>query len=386
MKNLRQIHVIVKYFYPVAAGIETNVLEIYSVLAKKGWDVTIHTSLDTLTEKNCLSKEEIIRGLKVKRYPYRWYGYFPFLDWQTADLVCFHNFNVSHFPLMAYAGILKLLGRKHFSVVVVPHGGFNPEWSIYPWLMVLLKKTYHYTIGTFLMNTVVDKIRAVSEWERRQIISKGVRENKVMTISNGIENEAYMDVDKFASAEIKKEVKKLGRYLIQIGRVYPIKNYETTIRALVKLPKDVKYVIVGPVGDQGYFDNLKKLIKNLGLEKRVIFLGVIRGIDKYYLIKHAAIMVHMAIWESFCNVVHEGMSQGLVCIVADNTALKLLVKEDVNGYRIPTRNSQKLAEKINSVLMNSTAFEIKRIKENNIRFAKEHSWKSVAMKVNSLYQ
>ena len=43
---MKKIHVITKYFYPVAAGIETNILETYSVLVKKGWDVTVHTSKD----------------------------------------------------------------------------------------------------------------------------------------------------------------------------------------------------------------------------------------------------------------------------------------------------------------------------------------------------
>ncbi len=51
-------------------------------------------------------------------------------------------------------------------------------------------------------------------------------------------------------------------------------------------------------------------------------------------------MVHMAIWESFCNVVHEGMSQGLVCIVADNTALPYLIKNGVHGWCVPTRDEK----------------------------------------------
>jgi CO dehydrogenase/acetyl-CoA synthase epsilon subunit len=53
------IHVITKYFYPVAAGIETNILETYSKLASK-WDITIHASADEYLYKNSNMKKPTI--------------------------------------------------------------------------------------------------------------------------------------------------------------------------------------------------------------------------------------------------------------------------------------------------------------------------------------
>lgn len=383
----KKIDVIVKYFYPIAAGIETNVLETYSILAMKGWDVTIHTSRDTYLEKDILPKEEIIRGLKVKRYSYHWYSFLPQVGWDGEGLVCLHNFNVvPHFFIMAYSLMRKVLGKKKYALVLTPHGGFNPEWSIFSKPVAFVKKLYHYTLGTLLINLVVDKMRAVSEWERQEIVKKGVHSNKVVTISNGLESVAYMDIDKLASAYIKKKVKSFGRYIIQIGRIYSIKNYETTIKALVRVPNDLKYIIVGPVqDDDGYFKSLKNLIKKLKLGKRVIFMGVIRGIDKYYLIKYAQMMVHMAKWESFCNVVHEGMSQGLPCIVADNTALPLLIKDKVNGFCVETYNDKTVSEKINYILENYDSPEIQKIRERNRKFGLEESWTNVALKMDKLY-
>jgi len=237
--------------------------------------------------------------------------------------------------------------------MVTPHGGFNPEWSMYSPLVKLFKMPYHYTLGTFFMNTVVDSVRAVSGWEKNELIRRGVQENKIVTISNGIEDEAYHDVDSLASLKSKRLVKSLGTYILQIGRIYPIKNYETTIRSLVHTPKNINYCIVGAdEKDLGYRNSLLTLAKSLGVSERVKFVGVIKGIDKYYIIKHATMMVHMAIWESFCNVVHEGLSQGLVCIVANNTALPLLVKDGVNGYCVDTYDHLQLSKKINYVLDN----------------------------------
>jgi len=303
--------------------------------------------------------------------------------------VCLHNFNVFYFWILLYCLWLKLTGRKNFALVLTPHGGFNPEWSIFSLWTRVKKEIYQYTVGSILINLVVDAVRAVSEWERKEIIKMGVARNKVITISNGIEDEAYQDIDKQASLEIKKTVKHLGRYIIQVGRVYPIKNYETSIKALVKMPVDLKYVIVGPIQEDEknkyYKKGLDDLISNLHLQDRVKFLGVVKGIDKFYLIKHAQMMVHMAIWESFCNVVHEGLSQGLICLVANNTALPLLIKDGINGYCIETHNFDALAEKINYVLENKNSKYFQDMSNRNKKVGRETRWSNVAKKMRQLY-
>lgn len=383
----KKVDILTKYFSPANAGIEVNITETYKILAKMGWQVTVHTSNDTLTESNVLPESDNIFDMEVKRYKFGKFGYFPKIDWDNTDLVCLHNFNVFFIFVLMYIGLRKLLGKKKFGVILTPHGGFNPEWSIYQKLMVIIKKTYHFTVGTFLLNFVVDRIRAVSNWERNEIISKGVRPDKVFTISNGLEDDAYKNLESLASDEIKDKVKKLGRYIIQIGRIYIIKNYETVIESMANIPSDIKFVIAGGVeGSNEYLNKLKKLAKELKVLDRIVFIGVVRGIDKYYLIKNAQMMVHMAIWESFCNVVHEGMSQGLVCLVANNTALPLLIKNGVNGYCIETKDHKTLAEKINYVLENKNHKEIKDMCNRNKKFGLEESWTSVAEKMNRMYE
>jgi glycosyltransferase involved in cell wall biosynthesis len=220
------------------------------------------------------------------------------------------------------------------------------------------------------------------------MVKKGIRPELVEVIDNGIEDEAYVDVEAEASEEIKKKVASYGRYIVQIGRIYPIKNYETTIRALALLPADVKFVIAGQLelnSSKDYVPGLERLIKELHLEDRVLFIGVVRGVDKYYLIKKAQMMVHMALWESFCNVVHEGLSQGLVCIVANNTALPYLIKDGVNGYCVETKDFQAVAEKASYVLDNADLPEIVAMKERNRKYGLENSWRNVAARMDTFY-
>ncbi len=388
MSSKKVVQVIEKYFIPVTAGIEVNMHETYKVLAREGWDITFHTSKDTLTERNVLPDNEVISNMSVRRYKFGQFGYFPTLDWDRSDYVCLHNFNIfPHFLIMGYSLLRKLLGKKHYKLILTPHGGFTPEWAVFPVTTRIIKYIYHFTLGTTLINLIVDGVRAVSEWEKAQIVSKGVNKDKIVVIANGLEDEAFTDVDNLASKSIKETVGSLGKYILQIGRVYPIKNYETTLKALVNVLPDVKYVIAGPIelnAHGKYMDKLKQMITDLGLSDRVVFLGVVKGVDKYFLIKHAQMMVHMALWESFCNVVHEGLSQGLVCIVANNTALPYLIKNGVNGYLINTFDSKSLADKINFVL-NDTSGEVTKIQESNRNLWLKHSWIEVAHNMKNYY-
>ena len=385
-KTKKHIDVVVKYFYPVTAGIETNILETYSVLAEKGWDITIHTSKNTALEKDILSDTDKIRGLKIKRYHFGPFGFNPDINWQTTDLVCLHNFDIfPHFQLMLRILWLKITGRKNFGLTITPHGGFNPEWSVFPFTQRIIKFIYNYSLGALLINLSADGVRAVSEWEKEEMIKHGLKRKIVAVISNGVEDEAFANIENLASSKIKKEVESLGRYIIQIGRIYPIKNYETTIKSLPHLPKDINYVIAGPVSDEKYHQKLIKLAESLNVKNRVHFIGIIRGVDKYYLIKHARVMVHMALWESFCNVLHEALSQGVVCVAADNTAIPYIIKDKKNGFLVPTKDSQKLADKLNYVIKNYHSSEINKIRAKNIEVGRKWSWRNVAEKMDEFY-
>lgn len=383
---MKHIDIIVKYFYPVTAGIEANIFQTHKYFLDKGWTVTVHASQDTLTERSVLAKTDNVEGIKVIRYHHGKFGFFPKIDWENTDVVSLHNFNIfPHFQVMLYVTFRKLLGKKKFVLSLTPHGGFNPEWRIFSKLTAFIKQVYHYTIGVILINASLDVVRAVSEWEHGQIASKGVSKNKIHTVINGAEDEAYLDVDKLASPEIKEKVKSYGRYILQIGRIYMIKNYETTIKALALLPKEINYVIAGPVGSETYKKKLEDLIEGLGLKDRVVFIGVVSGVDKYYLIKHAQMMVHMALWESFCNVVYEAMGQGLVCIVSDNTALRYLVKNNINGFRLFEKDYKGVAKKTRYVIENVNSKEIKEIRANNRKFGLAHSWGKVSDQIEKIY-
>lgn len=389
-EKINRIHVVTKYFLPVTAGIEVNILETYKHFLEKGFDVTIHTSTDTHLKRNVLKLEDTMQGLKIKRYFYKnsIMGFVPNIDWDQESIVCLHNFNVWYFWILMKVMMLKFFGKKKFKLIITPHGGFTPEWRVFGTGEKIFKYAYHFLLGTNLINYTADLVRTVSIWEKTEMVKKGVDVRKIKVVENGLEDEAFLDVEEKASMDVRKTVDNLGAYILQIGRIYPIKNYETVIKSLPLLrDKKVKFVIVGqPEKNAEYKDELIALSGRLGVENRLVFLGVIRGVDKYFVIKKAKLMVHMAIWESFCNVVHEGLSQGLVCIVANNTALRYLVKNGKNGYLVETKSEKELAKKIDYVLQNYNSPSIKLIRKNNLKVSRGKTWRNTAETLIKYYE
>lgn len=383
----KSVHVVVRYFYPVVAGIETNILNVYESLQKGDWEVTIHTSNDTPSAKKSLEPREMVKNLSVKRYPWRWYGFVPDIPWKSADAVALHNFDIfPHSWLLTRVLFARFLGKKTPKIFLIPHGGFTPGWWTFPWHQRLVKQFYQRFLGVFLINHTVDAYRSVSEWERVETVKHGVRDDLVVTIQNGLEKEAFTDVERLASDTIRDIVTSLGTYIVQVGRIHPIKNQLTTIKALALVKDNVRFAIAGPVTDPEYKKLLDETIQRLNLTDRVRFLGVVGGIDKYYLLKHSLANVHMASWESYCNAMHESMSQGCICVVARDTASEELIQDGVNGYAVGVEDSQAVAEKIEFILKNGNSEELNRMRLSNIAFTKEHAWEKIAERVDVLYR
>lgn len=246
------------------------------------------------------------------------------------------------------------------------------------------KRLYQKLLGTFLINHVVDGLRSVSEWESEETVKSGVHREIIETIPNGIEKEVYSDVEQLASDSIRALVRELGTYVIQVGRIHPIKNQLTTIRAVARV-SDVRFAIVGPVTDEEYQSQLEKEIRRLGVGDRIRFLGVIGGIDKYYLLRHSLANTHMASWESYCNAVHESMSQGCICIVSKDTALEELIQDGVNGYAVSVNDDKAVAEKIQYLLREKNSSEVASMRDRNKKFTEGHSWDDLARRVETFY-
>ncbi len=390
--NKRQeLYVIAEVFYPVSTGLEINMLNTYSNMAARGWDITVHTTKSNVLKRNILPQFSSIAGLKIFRHNFYGFSFIPFFvrpPFRKPVTIVLHDFLVfPHIYFYSYVYLLKMFGLKRCRLIFSSHGLFNYDSKIYPGFRMKLKKFLDQKIGVFLINNIVDAIRAVSETEAKGLASQGIRTELITVVVNGLEEIAFEDCEIHVDDEMKRRVGTLGDYIIQIGRIDKVKNQAAAIHALSLVSdKRLKLVLLGPVYPGGYKKGLENLIENLKMSDRVIFWGIEYSYNKYYLVKNAKAVIHMAYSEGFCNAVHEAMSQGCICVVSKNTALEELIKDGVNGFCESANDYKAIAGRIKWILDEQNKKSVGEIKNNNIHFVKGHTWKNISYQVENLYK
>lgn len=146
------------------------------------------------------------------------------------------------------------------------------------------------------------------------------KSDKILELGHGI------DLDYFHPSEISETVISPGRFLevLSVGRISPIKNYETLLSA-TKILKDggvdFKLKIIGqPImpSDFPYFEKLKILRRELGLEQEVEFVGFVPYSQILPSYRKAQILINPLPSGGLDRTVLEGMAVGLLPLTSNN--------------------------------------------------------------------
>lgn len=143
-----------------------------------------------------------------------------------------------------------------------------------------------------------------------------------------------------------------GLRILALGRISPVKDYETMIRAGAIL-KDIMQggwtisIVGGPLmrRDENYFAKLKKMVSDLGLESYIIFQGSRPFTEVPEIYREHDIFVSMSTTGSIDKTVLEAMSSGLT-VITSNEAFAEFLKPP---YYLEKRSAELLAERIKSL-------------------------------------
>lgn len=128
-------------------------------------------------------------------------------------------------------------------------------------------------------------------------------------------------------------------YLLSVGRLVPIKGFDTTIRAFAKagLPDDWKLVILGDGPERA---RLEELANQLHVENRVVFTGYVTPTNFWF--ANASGFVLASRGEGFGLVAHEALLAnlpiaasrvpGITEVLADGQLGRLVEVDDVEGF------------------------------------------------------
>lgn len=247
----------------------------------------------------------------------------PFI--KGADIVHVHLFPSSYIVALANLGIGKPL-------VFTEHSTHNRRRD----------KSYFRPLERWIYSryTKVGCISDATAANLTEWIGRSIAAPRVAVIENGIDLTVYQNAE---AAPVKELFGREGKPLLMVSRFVPAKDQATVIRALPYLSDPD--IFVAFAGDGETLEAHRKLVQELGLEKRVVFLG--NRDDIPTLIKSTFIGIQSSHWEGFGLTAVEMMAGGLPVIASDVDGLRQVVEGA--GMIFPQGNEQALADAVNNI-------------------------------------
>lgn len=205
-----------------------------------------------------------------------------------------------------------------------------------------------------------DPIIALYEANRLRQIADGADAKRTFNIPNGIALARFAPLRTSRPAEVPP-------VLCLIGRVVPIKDIKTFIRAMRRvvnqLPNAQGWVAGPDEEDPEYAEECRSLVRSLGLEQSIHFLGFQRVED---LMPRIGLVVLSSISEALPLVLLEGYAAGVPAVCTDVGSCRQLVEglpgEDeglgASGRVVPIADPQRLADAALSLLTDESAWKI----------------------------
>jgi len=315
---------------------------------------------------NLINENGLADSLSQNKLYYLFVPYFLFSQ-LFAIIKCVKKYNIEiiHAHWLIPQGIVACLYKKIFnrkvSILCTSHGSD-------------LNKDFGFIGKLFLKFTFknIDSLTVVSQSLKDKVISRGYKKAiDVMPMGIDTRKFKYIEIDK-----IRGKHNISGNVLLFVGNFIEVKGIEYLIRAIPAVLKSNPNTSLLLVGDGILKATIKKIAVDLNISDKVIFTGFIPNNELPHYFSTADILIMPSLNEGLGLVWVEAMACETLVIASDIDVFKAHIKDNINGFIVPVKNSEALAEKITEVLNNIEM--LKSIRENARRYALEHfDWEIV---------
>ncbi|MBE3021415.1 glycosyltransferase family 4 protein [Campylobacter sp. 7477a] len=200
--------------------------------------------------------------------------------------------------------------------------------------------------------TDADKIICVSNAVKEHIIKHfNVQNDKISVVFRGVDLTSF-DPKNLADKRTLRDKFNIESELVisVVGRITQIKNIETILKATALLKQNFSSVCLIVAGGahpkkEEYFNKLKALTKELGLDKNVKFLGSISEVAKIYKLSDVVVSATLKP-ESFGRSVAEAIALNTPVVASNHGGVKDIIKDGENGYFFEPLDEAELSKKI----------------------------------------
>lgn len=242
----------------------------------------------------------------------------------------------------------------------------------------------NFFLSKFMVKLALEKADAVivdSEVQRKAAIQLGCASSKICKFP-------WFDLNSVRVKNSREEVRKKLNWLhnpivINIRRHDPICGVEYFIEALPQVIRAVPESRFLLLGKGELSESLKKRTKELKIEKYVRFLGQVPREEVFDYLNAADLYVSTSLSDGTSASLLEAMSLKIPSLVTQIPGNQEWIKDTYNGYLIPVRDSDRLAEKIIMLLTNEKLR--KNIGENALQTVRQNvDWARSAQSLSDL--
>lgn len=245
---------------------------------------------------------------------------------------------------------------------------WHEVWRDY-WYEYLGRKGFLGRSVESAVSKLTDKNIAVSEMTKRDLESLGVKGAKV--VPNGLD---FKRIKRIEASDTTSDI-------IYAGRLIGHKNVDHLIRAVQLIEKEVPDIKALIVGDGPDIGNLKRLAKELGLEKNIKFTGFLESYDDIIaLMKSARVFVMPSKREGFGMAALDANACGLPVVTVNHrmNAVTDLVTDETGLVCEPTVEA--LSGAIIRVLDKSSG-----MRTNCIELSRGYDWDNISALIEKIY-
>ena len=136
-----------------------------------------------------------------------------------------------------------------------------------------------------------------------------------------------------------------------VANIREVKGLDTLLRTadiVRRRFESVLFVIVGHSNDRPHFSELQQLVKDLGLERNVRFLGPLE--DVFSLLKISDVFCLLSRSEGFSNALLEAMACELPCVATRVGGNPEAITDGEDGFLVPSENPEAAANQVVKLL------------------------------------
>jgi len=379
---------IIPYLYPAWAygGTCRVCWEIARRMARRGHEVSAHTTDAFDSQRRTDSTFEIVEGVKIQRFRnlsnrLAWNRIFLPLSFgrglaetlRQTDIVHVHEYRS-----VQDAIALPILQRTQTPFVISPQGSLPVIGRS------LLKRIYDPLVGKRMLQAA-SGLHAINSMERDQYLAAGAPASRIHFASNGINAEDYASLPDAGNFREQNNIPASAPLVLFLARLNRIKGVDFLLAAFAQVARQMPDAVLALVGpDDGYLAEAKRLMHELGIENRVRYIGYLGGQEKLQAYRSADVYVLPSTYEILGITLLEALACETPAITTDRCGLADTMIQNQLGAVVKFGNVESLAQEIQTALTNRQALKDDGLRRRNY-VLQNFNWDTIADTWESIY-